>query len=255
MTQQEDPTEAITPMLLDHAQQPRNNYPLPEFSGHARITGPCGDTMEFWVQVRDEVVERASFTTSGCAISHACGSMTTCIAEGQSLAEVAALEPEHVIRAFGGLPADHEHCALLSTNTLKAACSNSSSLGSDLGARQESRSGVVVRVALPVAAGRLSADFGHCERFALLDVDPKTMQVLQRRDVVGLSHQPELLPTWLAEEGAQVLICGAMDEGLQALFVTQGIRVVLEAAPPIPEQLISDYVAGNLQGDKNAESH
>jgi hypothetical protein len=30
---------------MDHAQNPRHNEPLEHFNGHARITGPCGDTM------------------------------------------------------------------------------------------------------------------------------------------------------------------------------------------------------------------
>ncbi len=77
-----------------------NNYTPSDCSGHARITGPCGDTMEFWVQVRDGVVEQASFTTDGCAISHACGSMTTCMVEGRPLVEIEELGPEHVINAF-----------------------------------------------------------------------------------------------------------------------------------------------------------
>ena len=34
----------------DRAQRPRNYGPVFPCDGHARITGPCGDTMEFWEQ-------------------------------------------------------------------------------------------------------------------------------------------------------------------------------------------------------------
>ena len=81
----------VSAALIDHAQRPRNNFALSNFSGRARITGPCGDTMEFWVQVRDNVVEQATFTTDGCGVSHACGSMTTCMAEGRPLEEIESL--------------------------------------------------------------------------------------------------------------------------------------------------------------------
>jgi len=37
----------------DHARNPRNHGPLADFTGHAWITGPCGDTMEFWLAVHE----------------------------------------------------------------------------------------------------------------------------------------------------------------------------------------------------------
>ncbi|MFA5323761.1 MAG: P-loop NTPase, partial [Smithella sp.] len=35
-----------------------------------------------------------------------------------------AISPQDVLKTLEGLPKDHEHCALLATNTLKAACDN-----------------------------------------------------------------------------------------------------------------------------------
>lgn len=106
----------------DHARNPRNHGPLTNFNGHARITGPCGDTMEFWLSVIDGKVERIGFTTTGCGSSLACGSMTTCMARGNDIEDVFNIEQKDVLEALGGVPEESEHCALLSTNTLKAAC-------------------------------------------------------------------------------------------------------------------------------------
>lgn len=106
----------------DHAQNPRNHGPLNNFNGHARITGPCGDTMEFWVSVLDDTIERIGFTTTGCGTSHAAGSMTTCMAKGRSIKEALDIQQKDVLDALGGLPKESEHCALLASNTLKAAC-------------------------------------------------------------------------------------------------------------------------------------
>jgi len=39
----------LSSIARDHATNPRNQGPLKKFDGHARITGPCGDTMEFWL--------------------------------------------------------------------------------------------------------------------------------------------------------------------------------------------------------------
>ncbi len=106
----------------DHAAQPQNHGPLKEFDSHARITGPCGDTMEFWLSVRNGKVKKASFITDGCGPSLACGSMATSLAEGKLVEDVAALTQEDIIEALGGLPPDSEHCALLAANTLRASC-------------------------------------------------------------------------------------------------------------------------------------
>ncbi|MBM4093015.1 MAG: iron-sulfur cluster assembly scaffold protein, partial [Planctomycetes bacterium] len=89
--------------------------------GHARITGPCGDTMEFWVQVADGQIAQIGFTTTGCGSSRSAGSMATELAVNRLLGEAARIEQPDILKALGGLPKDSEHCALLAANTLKAA--------------------------------------------------------------------------------------------------------------------------------------
>lgn len=106
---------------LERFQRPRNYGPLDRWDGHARITGPCGDTMEFWLQIAEGRIVQASFVTSGCGPSRAAGSMATELAVGRLLVEAARLEQRDVLRALGGLPPESEHCALLAANTLKAA--------------------------------------------------------------------------------------------------------------------------------------
>jgi ATP-binding protein involved in chromosome partitioning len=112
----------LSPTAIDHARHPRNLGPLERFNGHARITGPCGDTMEFWLMVGDRTVEGISYTTDGCGSSHACGSMATCLVENRVFGEAYRLSQQDILRALGGLPAAIEHCALLAANTLHAAC-------------------------------------------------------------------------------------------------------------------------------------
>jgi nitrogen fixation protein NifU and related proteins len=107
--------------IVERFQQPRNYGPPDRWDGHARITGPCGDTMEFWLQIAGGRILQAKFTTTGCGTSRAAGSMATELAAGKSLSEAAQLEQQDVLQALGGLPAESEHCALLAVNTLKAA--------------------------------------------------------------------------------------------------------------------------------------
>ena len=117
-----DSSPDFTPIALDHAQNPRNWGPLPEFDGHARITGPCGDTMAFWLQVADNRITRVTFDTDGCGSSLACGSMATELATGKTPKAAARLSQKDILAALGGLPPEVQHCALLAANTLRAAC-------------------------------------------------------------------------------------------------------------------------------------
>jgi len=114
--------EEYSPVALDHAQNPRWNGRLSHYHGRARLTGSCGESMEMFIFLRAGMVEYASFITDGCGASHACGSMTVCLARGKPLWEVLALEQQDIIEALEGLPAGHEHCAGLAVATLRAAC-------------------------------------------------------------------------------------------------------------------------------------
>ncbi len=118
------PRKALSPAVLERFDKPRNYGPLESFDGHGRITGPCGDTMEFWIQVTDGRIDRIGFTTTGCGTSRAAGSIATELASGQSLSETAKVEQADILTALGGLPEDSKHCALLASNTLKAAIEN-----------------------------------------------------------------------------------------------------------------------------------
>lgn len=113
--------QTVSAEALEHFNSPHNFGPLDAWDGHARITGPCGDTMEFWLKIEEGRVVRASFITDGCGPSRAAGSMATELATGKLVKEAARIEQKDILHGLGGLPKDAEHCALLAANTLKAA--------------------------------------------------------------------------------------------------------------------------------------
>ena len=114
--------EGFSAVARDHAVHPRNYGPMSACDGRARVTGPCGDTMEFWLTTHNGRVVEATFVTDGCGSSRACGSMTTCLAEGKDLEDVMDLQHKVVLDALRGVPSEFEHCALLAVTTLRAAC-------------------------------------------------------------------------------------------------------------------------------------
>ncbi len=112
-----------------------------------------------------------------------------------------------------------------------------------------------MRIAIPVADGRLATHFGHCASFALIDVDTKEKKVLGREDVDAPPHQPGLLPPWLAERGANLIIAGGMGQRAHALFAEHGIQVVVGAPSEPPEKLVIDYMEGTLVKGENICDH
>ena len=112
-----------------------------------------------------------------------------------------------------------------------------------------------MRIAIPLADGRLAAHFGHCERFALIDVDLASKTILKREDIEAPPHQPGLLPPWLAERGARLIIAGGMGQRAQGLFAGHGIQVLVGAPSETPERLAAEYLAGKLQLGANICDH
>ena len=112
-----------------------------------------------------------------------------------------------------------------------------------------------MKIAIPVANGRLCPHFGHCQQFALIDVDETTRQTAPTAFLTPPPHEPGVLPRWLHELGANVIIAGGMGNRAQQLFVESGIKVVVGAPTQTPEQLVADYLAGTLQSGTNLCDH
>jgi len=97
--------------------------------------------------------------------------------------------------------------------------------------------------------------FGHCEEFALFEVDTANKRILGERVVAAPPHEPGLLPRWLHEQGAGLIISGGMGARAQTLFAQQGIDVVTGAPPEAPAEVVRNYLDGNLQAGDNLCDH
>ncbi len=112
-----------------------------------------------------------------------------------------------------------------------------------------------MKIAIPLAEGKLTAHFGHCASFAIIEVEDQTKKIIKREDIAAPPHEPGLLPPWLAERGANMIIAGGMGQRAQQLFTQQGIQVVVGAPVETPEKLIADYFAGTLKAGENLCDH
>jgi len=79
--------------------------------------------------------------------------------------------------------------------------------------------------------------FGHCEQFALVDVDEQAKKITGQQLLTPPAHEPGVLPRWLHEQGVNVIIAGGMGSRAQSLFAENGIKVVVGAPGDEPEKL------------------
>jgi predicted Fe-Mo cluster-binding NifX family protein len=112
-----------------------------------------------------------------------------------------------------------------------------------------------MRIAIPMADGRLAQHFGHCEKFALVDVDPVTKEITASTEVEAPEHQPGLLPPWLKERGVNLIIAGGMGSRAHSLFQAASIEVLTGALAETAAILVQQYLDGKLVTGENACDH
>jgi len=112
-----------------------------------------------------------------------------------------------------------------------------------------------MRIAIPIANGELADHFGHCERFAFVDVEPSSKQILSTKEVEAPPHQPGLLPGWMRDHEVNVVIAGGMGARAQRLFAAVSITVLVGVPSDTVPALVERYLAGNLTSGANRCDH
>jgi len=112
-----------------------------------------------------------------------------------------------------------------------------------------------MKIAIPTADGKLCMHFGHCEVFTFVEVDPAGKKVLSSQGLTPPPHEPGVLPKWLAEQGANLIIAGGMGQRAQGLFAENGIQVIVGAPVETPENIAQAYLNGQLQTGDNVCDH
>jgi len=117
----------------------------------------------------------------------------------------------------------------------------------------EKLQGSSVVFAIPMAAGKLCSHFGHCDQFAL--VETRDGEIKGKTMHTPPPHEPGVLPRWLHEMGANVIIAGGMGSRAQQLFSENGIKVVTGAPTDTPECLVQQYLTDKLVTGANVCDH
>ena len=110
-----------------------------------------------------------------------------------------------------------------------------------------------MKFAIPLAEGKLTAHFGHCQEFALVEVEDS--QIKNKETLVPPPHEPGVLPKWLHEMGTNVIIAGGMGARALDLFAQNNVKVIVGASALTPEELVKQYLDNALTTGDNLCDH
>jgi nitrogen fixation NifU-like protein len=111
------------PKVLELFRNPKNLGKMDDATVTAVAGNPlCGDMITFYLKINgQEVIERASFESYGCAANIATSSVVTEMIKGMTIEEAWKVSWKNVTEAVGGLPSVKFHCGILAVGALKRA--------------------------------------------------------------------------------------------------------------------------------------
>ena len=110
-----------TDKVMDHYKNPRNQGEMPEANGIGEVGGDCGDKVQVFIKVENDIIVDIKFITYGCTAAIASSSMGTEMAKGMHIDEAAKLTNAMVAEALGGLPDAKMHCSNLTADAIREA--------------------------------------------------------------------------------------------------------------------------------------
>jgi nitrogen fixation NifU-like protein len=115
-------SEDYSDIVIDHFMCPRNLGMVQDANGEGKIGDPgCGDSLNMYIRVKNDVIEDISYLVYGCPGSIATSSMTTELVMGKTIEEALKLTEDDVVKALGGLPESKIHCSVLAVKALRNA--------------------------------------------------------------------------------------------------------------------------------------
>ena len=105
-----------------------------------------------------------------------------------------------------------------------------------------------MRIAISTDGDFVSAHFGRCPSFTLIDVE--NGQVTKRVEVANPGHQPGAIPQFLHQKGVHCIIAGGMGMRATSFFEEYGIQTVVGVSGKIDE-VIAQLKKGTLEGGES----
>lgn len=117
------------------------------------------------------------------------------------------------------------------------------------------RGGKKMKIAIPTLEGKLCAHFGHCESFTFVEVDTEKKEILNIVETTpeeGISCQSA---SWIAAQGANVVLAGGMGGRPYTTLVQNGVDVVTGCPELDINEIVKLYLTNTLETGENTCGH
>jgi predicted Fe-Mo cluster-binding NifX family protein len=108
-------------------------------------------------------------------------------------------------------------------------------------------------IAIPMENGVLCPHFGHCQTFAIVDVEDGV--ITEIKEVVPPEHVPGSYPKFVAQFGVTDVIAGGMGQQAIMLFNQQKINAFVGAPIKPARELVTDFLTNKLSLSANYCNH
>ncbi len=110
----------------------------------------------------------------------------------------------------------------------------------------------IMKIVIPSANEKLCGHFGHCEYFTFVEINPETKEIINIEKKVpeeGISCQSA---SWIATQGANVVLAGGMGGRPMAIFAQNGVKVIAGCPELEIETVVNQFLNDSLALGKNS---
>ena len=110
----------------------------------------------------------------------------------------------------------------------------------------------IMKIVIPSADEKLCGHFGHCEYFTFVEINPETKEIISIEKKVpeeGISCQSA---SWIATQGANIILAGGMGGRPMAIFAQNGVKVIAGCPELEIETVVNQFLNDSLAlGEKS----
>jgi len=105
-----------------------------------------------------------------------------------------------------------------------------------------------MKVAISTDNGLVSAHFGRCPEFTILEIDDG--KIINRKVIPNPGHHPGFLPGYFEQMGVKAVVAGGGGQRAQMLFAEKSIQFILGVTGKI-DDVIDKLCKGELEGGES----
>ena len=105
-----------------------------------------------------------------------------------------------------------------------------------------------MRVAISTEGEFVSAHFGRCPVFTLVDVE--NGKITNKKEVANPGHQPGAIPQFLHEKGVNCIVAGGMGQRATMFFEEYGIQTIVGVSGTV-DDVVGQLKKGILEGGES----